>query len=74
MNFLKYFNENDFKIIYEKNNLDVINFEEIILLSENKIVLKVKNELIITGDNLKVLKLMDGEILIKGLIRKIEIG
>ena len=72
MNVFKYLD--DAKIIYHNNKLDIINFNEIILLSNTKIILKFKHELIISGDNLLVLKLMDKEILIEGLINKVEIG
>ena len=73
MNILRYLNEDNFKIVYENNLLNINNFKEILLLSEDKIILKDENEIIILGNNMSVLKLLDNEILINGLIKKIEI-
>jgi len=73
MKILKYLNEDNFKIVYENNLLNINNFKEIILISENKIILKEEKEINIIGENMTILKLLDNEILINGLINKIEI-
>ena len=73
MNFKKYFNEDKFKIIYYNNLLNVINYKELILLSEDKIVLKNEDFIIIKGSNLSILKLLDNEILINGFVNNIEL-
>ena len=73
MNILNFFNENDFKIIYYHDYLNILNYKELELLSNNKIIFKYDCIYTVTGDDLKILKLLDNEILIHGKITNIEI-
>lgn len=65
---------NNLKINYINNMLNIVNYDEINLLTE-KIITIIKNqkEIIIHGDNLTIIKLLDNEILIAGKINKIEL-
>lgn len=69
-----YIKNNDFKIIYLNNNLDVINYDKMLDVTDN-IVKLIKNNHLITihGDSLRLEKLLDKEILITGKINKIEL-
>ena len=64
---------NEPKIIILKNKLNVINFLNIDQFSDNKIILKtINNNIIITGSNLVISKLVTDEVLINGNFSKIE--
>ena len=68
-----YIKDDKFKITMVNNSVDVINFDKILDLTEKEITLIKENKLIfIKGNNLKLTKLLDNEILIVGLIKKIE--
>lgn len=72
---VNYIKENEFKMTIYKDGINVCNYNEIITLESDKIILKYDDSLItIRGDNLSVSKLLNREILIKGIIKKIEIG
>ena len=69
----EYISSNKLKINYVNNNLNVVNYDEILLLTESKImILKDKKTITIKGDNLIVSKLLEQEILIEGVIKSIE--
>lgn len=68
-----YIMENDLKVIYLDNKVDVINYGQVISFDNNKIILKSENKtILVVGDNLVVSKLLISEILIVGNITKIE--
>lgn len=68
-----YIMENDLKVIYLDNKVDVINYGQVISFDNNKIILKNENKtILVVGDNLVVSKLLISEILIVGNITKIE--
>ena len=68
-----YIREDNFQLIYLKNMVNVINYEEIREFTDTLIVIKDKNNLYkITGKNLVVSKMQDNEILITGVINNIE--
>ena len=70
----EYINSNKLKINYINNKLNIVNYDEIIILTESKIILlKDKHEIIVKGNNLTLLKLLDKEILIGGTIKIIEL-
>lgn len=69
-----YLLENDFKFNVSKNEIDIINYIEIEHFDSNKIIIKhLDGKLYITGDNLIATKLVSDEILIKGIIKNIEL-
>ncbi len=74
MKIKEFINPKNLKITYLDNKLNVLNYDEIIILLDNKIILSKNNNIItITGSNLTLLKLLDNEILIKGSIKNIEL-
>ena len=74
MNIREFINPKELKIIYFTNYINIINYDEIILLTENKILLlKDKKTITIKGNNLLLNKLLDKEILIHGNIKIIEL-
>jgi len=70
----EFINPKDFKINYYENHLNIVNYDELVLLTEEKIIIS-KNERMITikGRELSLLKLLDKEILIGGFIKTIEL-
>ncbi len=75
MNLRSYLLENDFKIILSNTYINILNYIEILSVSSNNIKIKYKLGIIdITGINLVIKKLLKDEILIIGIINKIELG
>ena len=71
----EYINSKDLEIHYNNNRINIINLDELVLLTDNKIViLKDKKIINIKGNNLILLKLLDNEVLIGGNIKNIDIG
>ncbi len=74
-NIVQYVKNDDFYINIWKNKINIVNFKEIVVLEENKIViLSPYNKVIIKGSNLSINKLLDSEILITGIFTLIEFG
>lgn len=68
-----YINDDSWKINISKNQVDIVNYLDIILLEEEKILVKYREGIIsVTGDRLSVNKMMDSEILIAGNIKCVE--
>ena len=75
MNKLKEFiKSNNLEFHYLNNKLNIINYDKIIFLGTSKIILLKSNKTIsIMGNNLSLLKLLDSEILIDGIIKEIKL-
>lgn len=70
----EFINSKQLRLNYIDNKLNVVNYDEIVLLTDEKIILtKDKKEIIIKGLNLTLLKLLEEEILINGSIKTIEL-
>lgn len=70
----RYLNDNDYKIIFDNNKLNIVNYDEIIDFSLSNIKVKLKDKIIsIDGKNLVINKMIDNEILITGYISNINI-
>ena len=67
-----YIGENNFRIILYKDKIDIINYEELLEITDNKIIVKSNKNIIIDGKNLKLNKLMSNEVLILGEINNIK--
>ena len=68
-----YINDEAWKINISRNQVDIVNYLDIILLEEEKILVKYQEGIIsIIGDRLSVNKMLDSEILITGNIRCVE--
>lgn len=70
----EFLNPQSLKITYLNNQINVLNYDDIVLLTDDKIILKKDQKIItINGNNLTLLKLLDEEILIQGYIKNIEL-
>jgi len=73
-NIIRYINDVDFQIIYINNELNIVNYEKINYMEDEKISLSHKTgTVIIKGTNLRVKKLLDNEIVIVGNFDNIEL-
>lgn len=70
-----YLFDNEYKIVIKNNYVDIINYDEIIDFSINKVSLKYKNRIItVEGSRLVISKMMDNEVLINGNIDLVRIN
>lgn len=70
-----YLNDSEYQIIVKSNQIDIINYDEIIDFSLTKISIKYKkNIFVIEGINLAITKMLDNEVLITGNISNIRIN
>ena len=68
-----YILENDLKITIVEDKIDIVNYVDIGHFDSNKIIVKsINKDIIISGNNLVVSKLMSYEILITGEFNSIE--
>ena len=68
-----YILENQFKIIYENDKVDIVNYQNMGHFDDNKVIVYYDKGIIeIKGKNLIIKKLIKDEVLIKGSIEKIE--
>jgi len=69
-----YLFENDYKIVFTDNYINIQNYEEIINFSLNLIEIKINNKKVsIEGNNLTISKMIKNEVLIKGTVYNISI-
>lgn len=72
-NVMRYINDIDFQIIYINKQLNIINYEKINYMEDEKISLSSKDgTILIKGNSLRVKKLLDNEIMIVGNFECIE--
>lgn len=74
MSYLRnYVSDSEFRMFYKKNYLNVVNYLRINYMEDSKISLGIPGGgIIVKGENLRVCKLLDDEILIGGSIQNIE--
>ena len=71
---INYIKDSDFKIVYVNNSVNIVNYDSILEVRDELVTLEKEKKLIfIKGNNLKIDKLLDNEILITGVILKIEL-
>ena len=71
---INYIKDDKFKIIFVNNSVNIINYDKLLEISEKIVTLEKENRLInIKGSNLRIGKLLDNEVLIIGIINKIEL-
>lgn len=70
-----YIKEESFRINIYHNNINIVNYLDIISLEENRVSVRYdEGSIVIKGKNLLVKKLLENEILITGQIKLIEMG
>lgn len=68
-----YILENEFKILFLPNKINIVNYIDIDHFDSNKIIIKYdKGLVIINGEELIISKLLQDEILIMGKVNKLE--
>ena len=73
-NIMRYINDIDFQFVYLNEELNIINYEKINYMEDTKISLSSKEKnIVIKGENLRVKKLLDNEIIVCGFINNIEL-
>ena len=72
---INYIKDNEFRINIYENKLNIVNYMDLLLMEENKIIIKSSLGIVtINGNNLIVKKLLNKELLIIGQVNKLEIG
>ncbi len=72
--FRSYLLEDDFCVHLYKNRVNIINYSTIGHISDNEIIVYFDNGmLIIKGNNLSLLKMIEDELLISGTIKSVEL-
>ena len=71
---VKYIKNNIFSFKFINNQIDIINYDEIKIITDELISITYNKDkiLLIKGHNLSLTKMIDDELLIKGLIKSIE--
>ena len=71
----RYLENKNYEIILKDNYIDILNYNEIIDFSMNKISIRCDNKMInIEGKNLIISKMLDDELLISGNVSSIRIN
>lgn len=72
---IDYIKDEEFSINITKNKINIINFKQILILEDKKIVIiSPYNKIIIKGEKLSINKLLEDEILISGNFDSLELG
>ncbi len=73
--FNNYIEDREYKIIIKENYLNIVNYDEIVDFSLNKVSVKIKNKIIIVeGTRLAISKMLECEVLITGNISNLSIN
>ena len=71
----RYLEDKKYEMIIKDNNINIVNFQEIIDFSINKVSLRCNNKIIqVEGKNLIISKMLDNEVLITGIILNVRIN
>ena len=69
-----YIDDKKFKLIYEDNLIDIINYTRLITIENNYVSLYINNKkIIIKGKELILKKLLDNELLLNGKVTSLEV-
>ena len=69
-----YIDDKKFKLIYEDNLIDLINYTRLITIENNYVSLYINNKkIIIKGKELILKKLLDNELLLNGEVTSLEV-
>ena len=71
---VNYIKDNNFKINYANNSVNIVNYDKIIEIENTVITITKEDKIIfIKGSDLRLNKLLDNEVVITGTINKIEL-
>ena len=71
---VNYIKDNNFKINYVNNSVNIVNYDKIIEIENTVITITKEDKMIfIKGNDLRLNKLLDNEVVITGTINKIEL-
>lgn len=71
---INYIKDNNFKINYVNNSVNIVNYDKIIEIENTVITITKEDKMIfIKGSDLRLNKLLDNEVVITGNINKIEL-
>lgn len=71
---VNYIKDNNFKINYVNNSVNIVNYDKIIEIENTVITITKEDKIIfIKGSDLRLNKLLDNEVVITGTINKIEL-
>lgn len=71
----KNFIEEKFKMIVFSNKIDILNYKKIQSIKDDEIIIKSnEKEIRILGSNLAIIKLVSDEVLIEGIVDRIDYG
>ena len=68
-----FIDEKNFKIIIYDNMIDIINYKDIMDITSTSIIILSNKEINISGNDLRITKMLDNEIVIKGNITNIHV-
>lgn len=72
---INYIKDNEFRMNILKNKINIVNYNELLSMSEQRVSLNTPlGRIVIKGNSLLVKKLLNNEILIVGNITNIEMG
>lgn len=68
-----YVNDNNLKVIYSNNKINIINYKRILIFNDDKIKLECPKKIVsVVGNNLSIKRLYDEELLIDGNIKEVK--
>ncbi|MBR4619131.1 MAG: hypothetical protein IKO49_07490 [Bacilli bacterium] len=71
----EYISDNELKIIVFEDRVNICNYDRLRDITENEISFtKGKNKIKVFGKDLKLNKLLDNEVLILGIIKRVELN
>ena len=73
-NIRNYIGEDEFKLIIYSDKINIINYDKINEITNNKVIIQNDKTITIEGKNLETIKILNNELLIKGIINSIIIN
>ncbi len=70
----RYLIDKEFKLTLYTYKLHIVNYKEILSLTDQEVIIKTtKGKVLIYGENLTLIKLVEDEVLLSGKIKRIEV-
>lgn len=72
-NIMRYINDTDFQIVYINRELNIVNYDRVNYMENEKISLSYQEgTVVVKGEDLRVKKLLDNEMVVIGDIKNID--